>query len=76
MRILQAANKDRLLLDFNILLVKTIHILLGISFKIKDIFGITRLLKISSFKISIHFGQFQSFKDLFNRKMIILMESR
>ena len=71
MQTLQAASRGRLLSNFSILLAKTILIILGISFKISDIFGIIRLLKISSFKILIHFGLFQLYKDLFNRKMII-----
>ena len=71
MQTFQAASRDKLLSNFSILLVKTILIILGISSKISDIFGIIKLLKILSFKILIHFGLYQLYKDLFNRKMII-----
>ena len=71
MQTFQAASRDKLLSNFSILLVKTILIILGISSKISDIFGIIKLLKILSFKILIHFGLYQLYKDLFNKKMII-----
>ena len=51
MQILRAANRDRLPSNFSLRQVKTIHTHLDISIKISDIFGIIRLLKISSFKI-------------------------
>jgi hypothetical protein len=71
MQTFQAASRDKLHSNFSILLVKTILIILGISSKISDIFGIIKLLKILSFKILIHFGLYQLYKDLFNKKMII-----
>ena len=59
MPILQAVNKDRPQLSFNIHLEGIIHINLENNFSIKGICGTIKLHRISNFKILIPFGQFQ-----------------